>query len=161
MIDLVIAGVVRCDAVFRVNFALHFRRNVTHLSAVSGYTDILHRNVECIPRRQLRVRFDWRRLLGENDLGENQQECDGTNEHRGITYSCRPCAGSSNRQCMSFKSHGITALVGAFIRGSRAFCGLPSGGSLVRVGTALVWFVPPRELLFTVPVLTFPCDKLM
>ncbi len=55
---------------------------------------------------------------------------------------------------MSFKAYGIAALVGAFIRGSRAFCGLPSGGSLVRVGTALVWFVPPRELLFTVPVLT-------
>jgi hypothetical protein len=53
--------------------------------------------------------------------GEKQQECDG-NEHRGITYSCRPCAGSSNKQCMSFKSHSITALVGALHCGAGVFC---------------------------------------
>jgi hypothetical protein len=49
MINLVIAGAVQGDAVFSVNLAFHFRRNVTHLSAVFGYADILHRNVECIP----------------------------------------------------------------------------------------------------------------
>jgi hypothetical protein len=58
---------MRCDAVFPVDFAFHFRRNVTHLSAVSGYTDILHRNVECVPRRQPRIGKNWCGLLGEND----------------------------------------------------------------------------------------------
>jgi hypothetical protein len=58
VINLVIAGAVGCDAVFPVDFAFHFRRNIAHLSAVSGYTDILHRNVECIPG----VRFESGRI---------------------------------------------------------------------------------------------------
>jgi hypothetical protein len=58
---------MRCDAVFPVDFAFHFRRNVTHLSAVSGYTDILHRDVERAAGGEIRVGQNWRRLLGEND----------------------------------------------------------------------------------------------
>jgi hypothetical protein len=42
VIDLVIAGTVRRDAIFPVNFAFHFCRNVTHLFSVSGYTEIMN-----------------------------------------------------------------------------------------------------------------------
>ena len=73
MINLVIAGTGRYDAVLPVNFEFHFRRNVTHLFGVSGYTEILHRNFECISRRQLGIGENWRGLLGEDDLREKEE----------------------------------------------------------------------------------------
>jgi len=37
-------------------------------------TEILHRNVECVPGSQLRIGKNWCRLLAEDDLGEKQQK---------------------------------------------------------------------------------------
>src|SRR5260370_13420128 len=82
MIDFVITGAVRCDAILLVNFPLHFRRNVTHLFGVSTNTEILNRDLECVSRRQLRIGNDWRGLLGEDDLSEKRQKGEGSNEHR-------------------------------------------------------------------------------
>jgi hypothetical protein len=36
VINLVIAGAVRRDAVFPVNLALRFRRNIAHISGIRG-----------------------------------------------------------------------------------------------------------------------------
>jgi hypothetical protein len=85
MIDFVITGAVRCDAILLVNFPLHFRRNVTHLFGVSTNAEILNRDLECVSRRQLRIGKNWRGFLGEDYPGEKQQESDGTNEHRRIS----------------------------------------------------------------------------
>ena len=87
MINLVIAGTVRYDAVLPVNFEFHFRRNVTHLFGVSGYTEILNRDSECVFRRQLRIGKYWGGLLREDEWGQKQQEGDGTNEHR-ESFNC-------------------------------------------------------------------------
>ena len=57
VIDFVITTFMRCDAVFSVNFAFHVRRNVTHLFGVSTYAQILHRDFECVSRRQIRIGF--------------------------------------------------------------------------------------------------------
>ena len=67
MINLVIAGVVRCDAVFAVNLALHFRRYIAHFSGVSGGADILSCDIERAVEGEIRIGKNWRRLLGEND----------------------------------------------------------------------------------------------
>ena len=40
-------------------------------------TEIPRRNVECVSRRQLRIGNDWRGLLGEDYLGEKEQEGEG------------------------------------------------------------------------------------
>ena len=74
MINLVIAGIVRCDAVLRINFPFHFRRNVAHLFGVSGYTEILHRDCERVSRRQLRIGNDWGRLLREDEGVRNNKK---------------------------------------------------------------------------------------
>ena len=67
------------------SFAFHFRRNVTHLFGVSGDADILSRDIERAAGSQIRSGRIGDRLLREDDLGENQQECDGTNEYRRIS----------------------------------------------------------------------------
>jgi hypothetical protein len=84
---VVIAGTVQCDALLLVNFPLHFRRNVPHLFGVAGYAEILNRDCERVSRRQLRIGKNWRRLLGEGDRGQKQQEGDGSNEHR-ESFNC-------------------------------------------------------------------------
>jgi hypothetical protein len=45
-----------------------------HLFGVAMYTEILHRNFERVSRRQIRIGNDWRGLLADDDLGENQHE---------------------------------------------------------------------------------------
>jgi hypothetical protein len=74
MINFVIAPTMRCDAVLLVNFPLHFRRNVPHLLGVSGYTEILHRDSECISRRQLRIGKYWGGLLREDEGVRNNKK---------------------------------------------------------------------------------------
>jgi hypothetical protein len=74
VIDLVIARTVRRDAIFPVNFAFHFCRNVTHLSAVSGYAEILRCNVECVSRRQPWIGKYWGGLLGEDEGVRNNKK---------------------------------------------------------------------------------------
>ena len=49
-----------------------------------SHSEILHRNVGCVPRRQLEIRNDWRGLLSEDDLRERHQKSEGSNEHRKI-----------------------------------------------------------------------------
>jgi hypothetical protein len=74
MITFVITAFMRCDAVFPVNFPLHFRRNVTHLFGVSGYTEILNRDIEHAAGGQIRIGKNWCGLLGEDHRGQQQQE---------------------------------------------------------------------------------------
>jgi hypothetical protein len=68
MIDFVVAVFMKRDAVLAVDFSFHFCRNLTHLFTVSGYTDILHRNFECVSGRELRIGNDRRWLLAQDDM---------------------------------------------------------------------------------------------
>jgi hypothetical protein len=68
MIDFGVAVFMKRDAVLAVDFSFHFCRNLTHLFTVSGYTEILHRNFECVSGRELRIGNDWRWLLAQDDM---------------------------------------------------------------------------------------------
>src|ERR1700730_10353532 len=78
VINLVIAGAVRCDAVFAVNLPLHFPRYIAHFSGVSGRADILSCDIERAAGGQIRIGKNWRGLLGENELGEKRQKNEGS-----------------------------------------------------------------------------------
>jgi hypothetical protein len=75
VINLVIAGAVRYDAVFAVNLPLHFRRYIAHFSGVSMGANILSYNIKpsnVSPGGHVRVGKNRRRFLGEQDSGEKQ-----------------------------------------------------------------------------------------
>src|SRR5580704_8025693 len=65
VINLVIAGAVRYDAVFAVNLALHFRRYISHFSGVSMGANILSCNVKRVAGSHVRVGKNRRWFLGE------------------------------------------------------------------------------------------------
>jgi hypothetical protein len=74
VIDLVVAGIVRCDPVLFINFSLHFRRNVPDLFGGAGYAEILNRDCKRVSRRQRRIWNDWRGLLGRGgEWGQKQK----------------------------------------------------------------------------------------
>ena len=74
MIDFVIAGAVRCDAVFSVDLPLCFPWNVAHFFGISRDAEILGCNIECIAGSESLIGNEWRGLLlGEGYLGEKQQ----------------------------------------------------------------------------------------
>jgi hypothetical protein len=83
VINLVIAGAVRCDAVFAVNLALHFRRYIAHFSGVSGSADILSCDIERAAGGQIRIGKNWRGLLSEDDPSKKQEKSECSNVHRG------------------------------------------------------------------------------
>jgi hypothetical protein len=58
VINLVIAGAVRGDAVFSVNFAFHFRRNVTYFLVLSTHTESCTVTSKVLPG----VRFESGRI---------------------------------------------------------------------------------------------------
>src|SRR5271166_6380173 len=77
VINLVITGAVRGDAVFAVNLPLHFRRYIAHLLRVSGRADILSCDIERAAGGQIRIGKNWCGLLGDENLGEKRQKNEG------------------------------------------------------------------------------------
>jgi hypothetical protein len=80
VIDLVIAGPVQCDCVFSVNFELHLRRNIAHLFGISGNTDVVRADWECVTWCHLQIGENWRGLLGLNDLDEKQAQSENSSK---------------------------------------------------------------------------------
>src|ERR1700674_5745903 len=73
VINLVVAGAARYDAVFAVDLPLHFRRYIAHFSGVSVGANIWSCNIKRVAGSHVRVGKNRRRFLGEQDPGEKQQ----------------------------------------------------------------------------------------
>jgi hypothetical protein len=72
VINLVITGAVRGDAVFAVNLPLHFLRNIAHLLRVSGRADILSCDIERAAGGQIQPLSWSRRVLSESPLAAGE-----------------------------------------------------------------------------------------
>ena len=77
MINFVVAGLVLHDFVLGVRMSFKPCWHCSHLLRVARNTHILNGNVECVTRRELRIRKNRRELLGEDELSE-KQEGEGT-----------------------------------------------------------------------------------
>ena len=73
MINLVIAGAVRCDAVFAVNWRSFPPVDRALFWRIRG-CNILSCDIERAARGQIRIGKNWRGLLGDDDLREKQQK---------------------------------------------------------------------------------------
>ncbi len=77
MINFVIASLVLRDSVLGVCLPFKPCRDRSHLLRVARNAHILSGYVERVTRCELRIGKNRRGLLGEDDLGEEQQKSEG------------------------------------------------------------------------------------
>ena len=74
MINFVIAGLVLGDSILGLRLSFKPCRYRSYLLGVAGNAHVLSGYVECVTRRQLRIRKNRRGLLGEDGLSEKQED---------------------------------------------------------------------------------------